>query len=100
MKIIKIIQSVISFFPILWVFFFIGFIVFPNNLCITKFTFFYLFFAFHSIWILPLYTLLFSIIKKKLIYIKFNLIIFIIGSVLLLLTIFLNPGGYFGALVF
>jgi len=100
MKIIKIIQSVISFFPIVWVFLFVGFIVFPNNLFIAKITFFYLFFAFHSIWILLFYTLFFSIIKRRLIYEKFSLIIFFIGSVLLLLTIFFDPGGYFSTLIF
>ena len=98
-KIARYFQLILGAIPAFWILLFVVYILSANgsqmvNDTISNLTFVSLFVAFHSIWIWLLFTTVISVFSKKIIYERCSLIVFIVGSIGLILILSFDPGNH------
>ena len=98
-RIAKKIQLLLGIIPVIWVLFFLGYVLLKDNILINYLAFVLFIAAFHSIWIWLLFTVIISILEKKVFYQKLPLILFILGIVSFILIVTIDPGGYWERLL-
>jgi hypothetical protein len=94
MNFFKQIQAIVGTIPVIWAVSYLCFVLFQHNPFIWKVAFFLFFAAFYAICAWCAMTLVISFIKKKFIFEWRNMIVFVFGSVFLIVVVAFDPGGY------
>ncbi len=73
--------------------------LFNNNAFIWKLAFFLFLAAFHLVWIWLVLTIILSLTKREFDFDKKGLIVFALGTIILIVICVFDPGGYFNKMM-